>query len=175
MLACLPTQAPAQLQSCVDAMEACHLKPREVAMKAGEACDYMYVVHSGRVALLPEAGVGVGVGVGGGGRGRAGGMHGTREKVCGPGDAFGETSLMHGGGVQSMAVAQGMTQLWRLHRLAFKLLQMERGMQVLPHPSPLHPPTLLSPPAFIQVLLTRPCGCSYPPPSPCRRRTTSRA
>ena len=50
--------AAAQLQACVDAMEPCHLKPREVAMRAGEKCDYMYVLYSGRV-VLQGAGRGV--------------------------------------------------------------------------------------------------------------------
>ena len=102
--------APEQLQRMVDAMEPCHLKPREVVMRMGELCDYMFVVHSGRVMLQQGAS--------------------SRHQVqVGPGGSFGESALMHNRAVDATAVASGMVQLFRLHRLAFKLLQLERGLQ----------------------------------------------
>ena len=130
--------APAQVQRCVDAMEACHLKPREVAMRPGETCDYMFVVHSGRIVLRPEAqsaeaaaaaaaqAITLNKGIDRGGRAS---MQQPREVPLGPGDVFGETNLMHSADVQTAAVATGTTQLWRLHRLAFKLLMMEHNMR----------------------------------------------
>ena len=103
-------------------MEPCHLKPREVAMRAGEKCDYMYVVYSGRVVLqgaMDQQACGRGVR-----------PHGSqRERHCRPGEVFNEGALMHNAGVDTTAVSSGMCQLYRLHRLAFKVLQMERGMR----------------------------------------------
>ena len=103
-------------------MEPCHLKPREVAMRAGEKCDYMYVVYSGRVVLQGAMDQQAG--------GRGVRPHGSqRERHCRPGEVFNEGALMHNAGVDTTAVSSGMCQLWRLHRLAFKVLQMERGMR----------------------------------------------
>ena len=77
--------AAAQLQACVDAMEPCHLKPREVAMRAGEKCDYMYVLYSGRVVLQ---------GASRGGRPLASQREiaSQRERQCRPGEVFNEVS-----------------------------------------------------------------------------------
>ena len=72
-----------------------------------------YIVHSGRVVLDS------GAPVGGGRNARAQ----QQQAQIGPGGAFGESALMHDSGVDVTAVASGMVQLWRLHRLAFKLLQ----------------------------------------------------
>ena len=114
---------PDQLQACVDAMEPCHLKPREVAIRAGEPSEFMYVVHKGRVAVQIGASDEQG--------GRTSMMSSmrtsAREKNCGPGDMFGEATLMKGGDADLTAVATGTAQLWRLHRIAFKMIQINHS------------------------------------------------
>ncbi len=83
----------------------------------------MYVVHSGRVLLQrPSAAEPAGPG--------ARRAVPAKEEVVAPGGMFGEEALMHREGVDYSAVASGMVQLWRLHRLAFKILQV-RELSVL--------------------------------------------
>jgi len=119
---------PDQLQACVDAMEPCHLKPREVALRVGEPSEYMYIVHKGRVAIQPGPGA-ESARVSHNNNSRGGGAaprtsSAARELHCGPGEMFGEAGLMKGGRAELTAVATGMTQLWRLHRIAYKMIQI---------------------------------------------------
>lgn len=90
-------------------------------MRAGDKCDFMYVVYSGRVVLqgaMDQVG------------GRGVRSHALqRERHCRPGEVFNEGALMHNAGVDTTAMSSGMCQLFRLHRLAFKVLQMECGMR----------------------------------------------
>ena len=90
---------PRQLQRLVDAMEPHRLQPREVCVRGGEPNDYLYILQSGQVRVAG----------------------GKEERVLQPGDAFGQAALSVGAPADFSATATGAAQLWRLHRVAFKV------------------------------------------------------
>ena len=100
-----------QISRMIAAMEFVRLQPREVLIRAGDTQnDYMYVVQSGRMQLMSPSGDGM---------------------YLLQGDSFGTEALTVSGlAAEYTAVAQGNTDLWRLHRRAFKLLQMDYGARL---------------------------------------------
>jgi CRP-like cAMP-binding protein len=95
-----------QLARLVAAMEPVRAMPREVLIRAHQPHDYLYVLKAGRVALSEASGAVRDVGVG---------------------ECFGEEALNVRVVADYQAVAAGSVELFRLHRLAFKLLQMDYG------------------------------------------------
>jgi CRP-like cAMP-binding protein len=99
---------PRQLQRLVDAMENFRLQPRQVAVRSGEPNDYIYVIQTGQVRVASA----------------------KDENVMQPGSTFGVTALSVGAPADFTATAAGAAQLWRLHRVVFKLLQMDYGAKL---------------------------------------------
>jgi hypothetical protein len=97
-----------QIQRLIDAMEPCRLQPREVAVRAGEPNDYLYVIQSGQVILQSRGG----------------------QETLPQGSTFGQESLAYGGPSDYTAVGAGSCLMWRLNRRAFKLLQMDYGARL---------------------------------------------
>ena len=92
---------PRQISRMIAAMEFVRLQPREVLIRAGDTQnDYMYVVQSGRMQLMSPSGDGM---------------------YLLQGDSFGTEALTVSGlAAEYTAVAQGNTDLWRLHRRAIR-------------------------------------------------------
>jgi len=103
-----------QIERLVGAMELKRVRPREVCVRNGEPSDYMYVVQSGRISFMATNALGAFM----------------PEQVLQPGEVFGQAALDAGGPADFMAVAAGNVELWRLHRRAFKLLQMDFGARL---------------------------------------------
>lgn len=99
-----------QLERLVGAMELVRLQPREVCVRAGTPNPFMYVVAAGRVSLTrPKPGP---------------------EEHIGPGAIFGQEALARSAPADFTAVAGGGCAVFRLHRAAFKLLQVDYGMRL---------------------------------------------
>ena len=101
---------PQQLDRMIAAMEFVRLQPREVLLKVGQVNDFCYFIQSGRVQCQAPDGSG---------------------QYLLQGEMFGVEALSASDlPVEYTAIAQGSSELWRLHRRAFKLLQMDYGARL---------------------------------------------
>ena len=99
---------PRQMQRLINAMEPVRLAPREVCTRVGVPNDFLFVIQAGKVVLEGKT---------------------SREELP-AGRAFGQEALAAAVPCDYTAVAGGACQLWRLHRKAFKLLQMDYGARL---------------------------------------------
>lgn len=116
LLASLPAldgARPEQVQRMVDAMESCRMPPREVIIREGDQNAFYHVIAAGRVLIITGDG-----------------SMAKTETLLHEGQGFGEEALNIGAPATYTAIAQGAVQIWRLHRLAFKVLQAHYGSRL---------------------------------------------
>ena len=102
------------LQRLVEACEPCRLQPREVAVRMGQRNDYFFMLQAGRITITKGDSI----------------SSSSKEEALNPGNTFGQEALARGAPADFTAIAGGGCLLWRLHRTAFKLLQMDSGVRM---------------------------------------------
>lgn len=98
-----------QLERLIGATELVKLAPREVIVRNGAVNNFMIIVAAGQISIT-----------------KPGARPGQEEHV-GPGKVFAQEALARSAPADFTAVAGGGCAIFRLHRTAFKLLQMDFG------------------------------------------------